>query len=467
MLLAVVITTVAQAQAISHGLGNLGDGSPGSPSQAYGISADGSTAVGYSDSYNPSGVQAFRWTAASGMQGLGDLPGSNRFSYAYGANADGSVVVGFGSSLQGREAFRWTSSTGLQGLGDLPGGGFESIAFGASADGSVIVGYGNASGNFEAFRWTSTSGMQGLGDLSGGSFNSVAGSVSADGSVIVGTGNTASGSEVFRWTSGSGMVGLGFLRGDTVTGGAAISADGSTIVGTSGKPGICDEFGCALADRAEAFRWSSNGGMQGLGFLAPGTYSGATAVSGDGSVIVGGAYGDFDGDFQLEARLFIWDVIHGMRDLQQLLVNDYGLDLTGWSSMNVTGISADGRTIVGNGTNPSGYAEGWIATLPASSAPLPGDFNDDGTVDSADYVVWRKGLGTTHTQSDFEIWRAHFGQATGSGATATASGSTIPEPGSIALAAVGLGVLIAFGRQRHRHCRDPVRTDAVIYGELT
>ncbi|MEX0613722.1 MAG: hypothetical protein WD229_16505, partial [Pirellulales bacterium] len=37
---------------------------------------------------------------------------------------------------------------------------------------------------------------------------------------------------------------------------------------------------------------------------------------------------------------------------------------------------------------------------------LPGDFNFDGKVDAADYVVWRKGLGTTHTQNGFNIWRA-------------------------------------------------------------
>src|ERR1700742_3841341 len=35
-------------------------------------------------------------------------------------------------------------------------------------------------------------------------------------------------------------------------------------------------------------------------------------------------------------------------------------------------------------------------------AHLPGDFNDDGHVDAADYLVWRGGLGTTFTQSDYD-----------------------------------------------------------------
>jgi hypothetical protein len=40
----------------------------------------------------------------------------------------------------------------------------------------------------------------------------------------------------------------------------------------------------------------------------------------------------------------------------------------------------------------------------------PGDFNVDGRVDAADYVVWRKGLGTIYTSSDINMWRAHFGE---------------------------------------------------------
>ena len=37
---------------------------------------------------------------------------------------------------------------------------------------------------------------------------------------------------------------------------------------------------------------------------------------------------------------------------------------------------------------------------------LPGDFNWDGRVDTADYVVWRKGLGTEYDESDYDVWRA-------------------------------------------------------------
>jgi hypothetical protein len=61
-----------------------------------------------------------------------------------------------------------------------------------------------------------------------------------------------------------------------------------------------------------------------------------------------------------------------------------------------------------------------------ASVPETGDFNLDGTVDAADYVVWRNGLGSTYTQNDFNVWRANFGQNTD--AEALPSQAAVPEP---------------------------------------
>jgi probable HAF family extracellular repeat protein len=67
-----------------------------------------------------------------------------------------------------------------------------------------------------------------------GIFFSNADDVSADGSVLVGRASSASGAEAFRWTSGGGMVGLGDLPGGGFESTAeAVSADGSTVVGYS------------------------------------------------------------------------------------------------------------------------------------------------------------------------------------------------------------------------------------------
>jgi uncharacterized protein YjbI with pentapeptide repeats len=75
---------------------------------------------------------------------------------------------------------------------------------------------------------------------------------------------------------------------------------------------------------------------------------------------------------------------------------------------------------------------------------LPGDFNLDGSVGAADYVAWRKGLGTVYTQDDYNVWRAHFGETHPTlGATGSASASPnylagiVPEPSCEILLLVG------------------------------
>jgi hypothetical protein len=81
---------------------------------------------------------------------------------------------------------------------------------------------------------------------------------------------------------------------------------------------------------------------------------------------------------------------------------------------------------------------------------LPGDYNQNGVVDAADYVVWRKNQGTTNVlpndliggtigQAQYDQWRSRFGQSAGSGSGASAH-ANVPEPSVLVLlifAAVG------------------------------
>ncbi len=73
------------------------------------------------------------------------------------------------------------------------------------------------------------------------------------------------------------------------------------------------------------------------------------------------------------------------------------------------------------------------------AAGLAGDYNQNGTVDAADYVVWRNGLGTTYTQDDYNIWRANFGRTAGTGSGVAA---TVPEPTNAWLCGTCLGALL-------------------------
>ncbi|MEX0612224.1 MAG: autotransporter-associated beta strand repeat-containing protein, partial [Pirellulales bacterium] len=72
------------------------------------------------------------------------------------------------------------------------------------------------------------------------------------------------------------------------------------------------------------------------------------------------------------------------------------------------------------GTTPAGFTYDLVDNtsnksidLVVTAPGLAGDFNSDGVVDAADYVVWRKGLGTTYTQNDYNAWRSNFGATEG------------------------------------------------------
>jgi len=329
---------------------SLGD-LPGNQSntQVNGISADGSVAVGIA--LSESGREAFRWSSVDGIVGLGDLPGENFSSEAYAVSADGSVIVGQGRST-GNEAALWTADGTIIGLGDFPRNGLASRAFGVSADGSVVVGQGTSIAGIEAFRWTNDGGMVALGDLAGGAYFNFAFGVSADGSVIVGRSESTMGSEAFRWTANGGMVGLGDLPGgDFESIATAVSADGSVVVGRGRS-----------ASGNEATRWTAADGLVGLGDLPGGVFSSvARATSADGSVVVGAS------NSASGAQAIYWTSERGMRSVRDMLIAGGVTELADWTLTDATGVSADGRTIVGQGRNPLGQPVAWIATVPEPS----------------------------------------------------------------------------------------------------
>jgi hypothetical protein len=74
----------------------------------------------------------------------------------------------------------------------------------------------------------------------------------------------------------------------------------------------------------------------------------------------------------------------------------------------------------------------------SGSAGLTGDYNGDGKVDAADYVIWRKT--NINGAQGYTDWRTNFGNGTpGSGSSLAHSAVVgVPEPASIALLLIGL-----------------------------
>ena len=82
-----------------------------------------------------------------------------------------------------------------------------------------------------------------------------------------------------------------------------------------------------------------------------------------------------------------------------------------------------------------------IEITTASPPGVPGDYNDNGMVDAADYVVWRKHSGTSFqlenevadmtpgsvTPEDYAAWSARFGNTAGGGSGQLIAGASIPE----------------------------------------
>jgi hypothetical protein len=100
-----------------------------------------------------------------------------------------------------------------------------------------------------------------------------------------------------------------------------------------------------------------------------------------------------------------------------------------------------------------------VSTLVLVSDGLPGDFNRDGMVDSADYVVWRDTFEQTGNLAadanednivdadDYALWRTNFGRS--SSASISARHAAVPEPGSLVLILTA-GVAIFSSRQDTR-----------------
>ena len=275
------------------------------------------------------------WSQESGFQVIGG-------SYFRAISGDGHAA------LSSRGCF-WVQGAGCVGDWWLwLGTDFYNI----SRDGNVIVGskYYDSSGcSYSAVQYSRVSGV--ASELCFGRCSSAA-ACSDDGSIVVGTGSVPgdcgpSAARAFKWTVGGSAV-------EICAGSASdTSADGRVVVGVSGASGF----------RFETYPY---GGSQ-LSALQPlpgFTNSSAQRVSSDGRLILGSSASG------TVSRATLW-VDGNVIDLVEYLAAR-GASFSDWSGISVTGLSRDGRAIVGSGFL-KGQSRSWVARdfEPSISGVIP------------------------------------------------------------------------------------------------
>ena len=278
---------------------------------------------------------------------------------------DGSCAVGYQDAgfFTPFHALRWKQA-GPVDLGTLDSANNasrSSTATDTNQDCSVVVGLSDVIGGGaeHAFRWTSA-GMSDLGAPANGGPNSRAFGVSSNGTVVVGEAdfpdpaNLASGKslQAFRWTQIGGFQNLNDSPQPTLSLATAVTGDGTVVVGQVRTSN----------NASSAVRWTfppppAQLVMQSIGPLPGHATAAATGVSDNGKIVVGISNLDF---LQYRGPRLGWNggiafrwgesgPNAGMKDLRDLLVAD-GADLTGINLVSVTGISPDGQWIQGKAT---------------------------------------------------------------------------------------------------------------------
>ncbi|MCI0331896.1 MAG: autotransporter-associated beta strand repeat-containing protein [Planctomycetes bacterium] len=185
-----------------------------------------------------------------------------------------------------------------------------------------------------------------------------------------------------------------------------------------------------------------SGSITGTGSLAKtgtGTFTmdGVKSYTGDTSVL-GGTLRTNSASLADTADVFlttgsIFDLSFAATDTIDSLFIDAAMQATGtWGAVG-SGAAHETALITGTGL------------LNVSVGPgLPGDYNGDGTVDQADYVLWRKDPASHGgNPAGYNTWVQNFGEPGGAGA---GGGGAVPEPTSVAMVVIAVAALV--GRRR-------------------
>jgi fibronectin-binding autotransporter adhesin len=276
------------------------------------------------------------------------------------------------------------------------------------------------------------------------------GTINSNGNSNVGLAGIISGSSLTKIGAGT----LTLSNANTYTGGTTISGGTlliNSFIGSGTGTGAVDVIvGGALAGNGTA-----QGNVTNSGTVVPGNFASAAGSK----LTVGGNYTQ-----NANGTLAIALDFAGGNATDQLMIGGNAalagvLNVTGLNTasaqlgesfqiLSATGLGGTKFTTTNLPalTGNLGWTVNYSPTAVTLSVGTTADFNANGTVDAADYIVWRKGLGTTFTQADYTNWRAAFGQTTGAGATSAAG---VPEPAAFGMLAICCG-LLSFGRRAGR-----------------
>lgn len=313
-------------------------------SAAYVISADGHVVAGTSDTDNDND-NAFIWSeSGSKMINIG-TPGV--LSYVSAVSADGRVAVlssndddnHYSRALIWRDNDQKTTCLGTL-TADNEG---NSRASGISADGRVVVGNASSDNGFDAFIWREADNkMTRIAPLNADSDTSLyASNISADGSVVVGFYPRVTTDHrpiliSFIWRVGdTKMIELSTIEINSSA--TAVSADGTVVVGEADIN--------SSGYNTKAFIWKEADGMTSLGTLEADNSGSSKAygISADGRVVVGES--DTDNN---SPNAFIW------REGDTKMTNLGTLRADNSGSSIAYGVSADGTVVVGQAETDNG-----------------------------------------------------------------------------------------------------------------
>jgi autotransporter-associated beta strand protein len=317
------------------------------------------------------------------------------------------------------------------------------------AQGTLVINGGAAMGDLAAIDLTDASGVlltisgasETIGSLAGG--GAAGGNVTLNTSLTTGGNNTSTtyagvisgpggltkiGSGAFKLTGSNSYEGLTTVASGTLSVDGAIPGD--TIV----------QNGATLAGAGTIGGTAS---VQSGGILAPGTSVGTINVGTltmAGGSILGMEIGSTSDQVVVGGAATLGGTL--AVSFAEGFIPVVGQTFTLLTASTRTGTFVEALPSFGNLTLDVTYdaQNVLVEVVPI----LPGDFNADGAVNAADYIVLRKG-GSGFTQSDYDDWRRHFGETLPEGASQSEDFSNVPEPFGGVL--MSIAIFLLFGKR--------------------